>query len=103
MPGLAGPRFLGRLLPQPERPRPPGLVLAAIAPRPPLAPPHRQVDLPPALVQLLADLGARGARPDYQDGTRWELRGVAVLRGVELQELFGHRRVQRQGLGLLVG
>src|SRR5215212_4118583 len=76
-------------------------VLTAIAPRPALTATDRQVDRAPVLAKLIRNLRAGATRADHQDGTGWELRGVAVVPRRQLPDAGGQRRAQRRDLRML--
>src|SRR3954465_9651107 len=71
--------------------RPPPGVLPTIAADAAGAAPHREIDPPPALVELLTDLATRRARADDEHRTRRELRRVAVRGDRELTNILRQR------------
>src|SRR3954463_11788402 len=77
---------IGWLIPAPERHRPPDDIPPSVPARLPLAAPQREVEAPPGLVKLLANLAARGARSDDQHGSGRELFRIAILACGQLQD-----------------
>ena len=82
--------------------QPPHDVLAAIAARRTAGPgANAQVNLAPALIQLLSDLAAGLARTDDQHGTGRQLLRIPIVAGMDLHNTRRQVGADGQGLGLL--
>lgn len=64
-------------------------VFASIPARSPYGAAHAQVHATPALIQFLDDLAAGIGAADHQHCPGWQRTGVAVVTGVELEDLGG--------------
>src|SRR5215510_9078848 len=69
--------------------------------RPPYGTAHAHIHATPALIELLGDLAAGIGAADHQHRPGWQGMGVAVVTGVQLDDLRGQGATERRRLGEL--
>ncbi|CDX30149.1 hypothetical protein MPLSOD_120258 [Mesorhizobium sp. SOD10] len=76
----------GLEVPFAENPQPPAEVTPTIGAWRTVMRADREIDAPARALQLIGNLHARRSRADHQHGALWQLRGVAIRAGMDLQD-----------------